>query len=64
MGFFKEYGVSYWNQEIVSDYIDNFRDVGRDLSEIIVQNNIRIMRFVLKNINTVFGFAASAQLAF
>lgn len=48
----KECNVSETNQKIVVEYLDTFKDVGRDLSAATIQNNTSIMVHVAKNIKT------------
>jgi hypothetical protein len=50
--FFKKHEVSERNQEIVSNYIADFRDIGKGLVEFTIANNTRVMMFILKNLRT------------
>jgi hypothetical protein len=50
--FFKKHEVLERNQEIVSNYIADFRDIGKGLVEFTIANNKRVMMFILKNLRT------------
>ena len=52
LNFFKMNDTSQKNQEVALDYIADLADVGKGLSEYTINNNVRIIIFILKCIET------------
>lgn len=60
--FFKRYDISEHNQKIFFAYIDTFKDVGKDLSPLTAQANMKLMMHVVKIIPTNLDQLTSADV--